>query len=109
MANNGGVSLADAVARLVPQKRGKGRLKPAADREAIGESRSESVPSNEEPGSGAGLITPWVEQEYTGSTFYHITDSSGLLMIEFGHETEMIDDDGNGDTFVIKHDDPNSP
>jgi len=31
------------------------------------------------------------------------------LMIEFGDTWTGIDDDGNGDTFVIKHDDPNDP
>ena len=106
-----GVNNATTAARLMPPSRGKGRLKPAAAREKIGVSRAEATPtSDEEESSGAGgWVSPIVEQAYSGSTFYQHVDSSGLFTLEFGDTWTGIDDDGNGDTYIIKNDDPATP
>lgn len=108
MAGAPGVSLAELVTRLSPVRRGKGGLSPAPSREAIGISKAEAVPASEEPGAGA-LISPLVEQAYAGSVFYELTDSSGLLVLEYGDTVTLIDNDGAGDTYLVKLDDPTTP
>lgn len=105
---NGGIEITEALERLLPRKRGKGRLPPAPTRAGLGPSIAEAVPSGGDRGSGTGWISPIVEQEYTGSTYYYMVDSSGLFTFEFGHELTLIDDDGAGDTYVIKLDDPST-
>lgn len=105
--DNGGANLADAIERLVPVKRGKGRLKSAPERDAIGESVAEAVPAGADPNS-SGITSPLVEQAYTGATYYNLTSSDGLFVFEFGHETDYVDNDGAGDTFTIKHIDPDA-
>lgn len=102
-----GVTLADAIERLTKKKRGRGRLDPAASRDAIGVSVAEAVPTATEPGSG--VVSPLVEQAYAGATFYSFTSSDGLFVFEFGDQTDYIDDDGNGDTITVKHLDPSAP
>ena len=100
-----GQSIQEQLKRLIDTSRGKGRLGTAAERDAIGESRSEAVNSGSEPGAG-GITSPLVEQEYTGSTFYSWTSSDGLFVLEFGDTSTWIDDDGAGATYVFKNDDP---
>lgn len=107
--DNGGVSLGQAIERLVPKKRGKGRLPPAPEREALGPSTAEAVPIGDDLQTGTGWISPIVQQKYTGATYYTEVSSDGLWTWEFGHEVTLIDDDGNGDTYVLKLDDPNTP
>ena len=99
-----GVDLANAIDRLVPPGDGKGRLPPAPARDAIGESVSEALPIATSPtGDGSGPVSPWVEQAYTGSTYYSIVSSDGLFIWEYPDQTIYIDDDGNGDAFTVKH------
>jgi len=100
-------NLVKLINSLTNPKRGKGRLGPAPSRKALGQSRSEVLPSGEAPDDGSsGIISPLAEQDYTGSTFYSLTSSDGLFIFEFGDQTEYIDDDGAGSSIVVKHIDP---
>ncbi len=94
--------------RFVETSRGKGALPPAAARDAIGVAISEGRNSGTAIGSQGGFVSPWVEQEYTGNTFYQLVSSDGFFVFEFGDQTELIDDDGTGSSFVVKHDDPST-
>lgn len=108
--DNGGVDISAALDRLQHKKRGKGRLPPATPRDAIGVAVSEAVPAGVEPGtgSGSGPVSPFVEQPYTGSTYYYKVSSNGLYVEEYGHEVTVIDDDGAGNTYVTKLIDPSA-
>jgi len=100
-------NLVKLINALTNPKRGKGRLGPAPSRKALGQSRAEVLPTGEAPDDGSsGIISPLVEQAYTGSTFYSLTSSDGLFIFEFGDQTEYIDDDGAGTSIVVKHIDP---
>lgn len=95
--------------RLIPLKRGQGRLQEAPTRAGIAVARSEASPSAPSGVSSSGGITsPLVEQTYAGSTYYTLTSSDGLFVIEFADETTYIDDDGAGDSYVVKHIDPDA-
>ena len=104
--DNQGADLREAIERLANPKRGKGRLGPAADREALGPSTATAFPTSDDPIATGGLVSPVVEQEYAGTTFYSWVSADGLFILEFGDQTTWIDDDGAGVTFVIKHDNP---
>jgi len=99
-------TLADAIERINSRKRGKGRLGEAATRTTLPVAVSEAVPTASTEGDG--IISPLVEQEYAGATFYSLTSSDGLFVLEYGDTTTLIDNDGTGNTFVIKHDDPST-
>lgn len=104
--DNGGVSLAEQIGRLIPPKRGKGRLPPAPTREAIGVAKSEAVPAGADPSSASGIVGPLTEQVYAGSTYYYQTSSDGLFVIEFADYTDYHD----ADLTILRfnHRDPNA-
>lgn len=79
----------EALRRLLETSRGRGRLGPAADRDAIGIAASDAYPSSEI--GGGGIASPLTEQEYTGETFYAFTSSCGFVVFEFGDVTTYID------------------
>lgn len=108
MAGDNGVNLQEAIERLIARKRGKGLLPDAPPRDGIGVSKSEAVPVGTAPGAtaGVGVISPLIEQAYAGSTYYSLVSSDGLFVFEFPDQTEYIDDDGDGDSFVFEHLDP---
>lgn len=92
----------DTVQRLTRQPRGTGRLDAPAAREALAEALSEAVPAGAGD-TGAGLVSPIVEQAYTGTTYYSLVSSDGLFVYEYADETEYVDDDDAGVSFVVKH------
>lgn len=96
--------------RLIPKKRGQGRLQEAPERDALPPSVTEATPAapSEEGGGGGGRISPEVEQTYTGSTYYTLTSSDGLFVLEFPDQTTVIDDDGAGTALVYKWLDPDA-
>lgn len=95
------------------QKRSREPLPPAEAPEAIPEARvtgaRQANPATSGSGGG-GPVSPLVEQEYTGETFYSLTSSDGLFVLEYGDTTTLIDNDGSetGSTYVIKHRDPSA-
>lgn len=87
------------------------RLDPSGEPAEIGPERTTVPRRVEDPSTsgGGGWISPIVQQKYTGATYYTEVSSDGLWTWEFGHEVTLIDDDGAGDTYVLKLDDPNTP
>lgn len=94
--------------QLTGGARGPGRLQEPATRGAIPQDVVEGVPEAAAT-SGGGITSPLVEQAYAGAVFYSLTSSDGLIVFEFGDETEYIDNDGNGNTITVKHRDPAAP
>lgn len=92
---------AEQIQRLTRQKRGRGRLGEAADREALEAAESEAVPGGTDPSEG--WASPLVEQAYTGSTYYSLVSSDGLFIFEYADLTDYLDDDGGGVTRTFKH------
>lgn len=102
-------SLKDFLNSLEEQRaRGKGRLGPAADREAIPEAVSEAVPTGTDPTTGGGLVDKIHIQPYAGSTYYQSVSSDGLFIEEYGDEITTIDADGTGTTNTWVEPDPNA-
>ena len=107
MAIRRALPLNEAVDRLIPKKRGTGRLPPAAARDAVDVSVAIAYPS---AAKGTGIVSPWVEQYYDGAEgFYNLTSSDGLFVFEFGAETTYVDADGAGSATIVKHRDPDLP
>jgi len=102
------MGLREDLKRFINTSRGRGRLDPAPERDAIGIAVSEGLPTANEPASGGGVDSPLVEQAYTGSTWYSLTSSDGFFVFEFGDQTEYTDNDGAGSTIVVKHIDPDA-
>ncbi len=94
--------LTEAVERLIPKTRGRGRLDPAAERDGIKESIGITYPSASQPGSGGGgVASPLTEQPYTGTTYYDFVSSDGLFVFEYPTETDYLD--GNNDEVTVVH------
>lgn len=107
MASRRGVSLSEAIERLAPKRRGKGRLAPAPAREGIATDVVEVLPSAD-PLNASGLVSPLVEQAYAGTTYYNFTSSCGFIVFEFADSTTYIDDGGSGSAVVFQHLDPDA-
>jgi hypothetical protein len=105
MAESNGITLVEALARLVPQKRGPGRLDPAPAREAIAVSIAEAVPSGATD-SATGIVGPLIEQAFIPGDYYFQTSSDGLFVIEFPEYTDYLDADST--TLRFNHIDPNA-
>lgn len=96
--------LADLVRRLSPQPRGKGRLPEAPAVAGLPASKVEAVPSGGRGAvTGAGIVSPLLEQPYTGSTYYQLVSADGLFVFEYPAETTYRDDNGTGASFTFSH------
>lgn len=94
-------SCTEDLRRLLREKRGKGRLDPAAAREAIGISKSEGLNGGDPLRTAGGITSPLVETSNSGT--YTLTSSDGLFVLETPQETTYIDDNGGGSSYVVKH------
>lgn len=94
-------TLAEALRKLQPIKRGRGRLKPPAEREAIAASVATIYPSTGNVGSG--IASPLTEDDTLRE--YHaldsITSSDGLFVIEFYPYSKRVFDDANSEQVVF--------
>jgi len=98
-------NLSDQLKRFINTSRGRGRLDPAPERDAIGIATSEGLPTaNETSTGGGGIASPLTEQAYTGATFYNLTSSDGFFVLEYPATTEYLD--ANSDTVEVVHLDP---
>lgn len=93
----GGTDVADAIDRLTPKQRGKGRLGPAPSREALPPSSAEALP----PEPAAGGIS-WPLNEVADARTYGLplefTSSDGMFVwvVQPVAATEFVDADGSG-------------
>lgn len=94
------VNLSEAIGRLLPKKRGKGRLPPAASRGAIGESVSEAVPSAAEPG-GAGVNWPLTEISRVSETVRVYDPADASVFIDIERATQVTFQDAGGEQVVM--------
>lgn len=74
--------------RLIPRKRGKGRLAPPPKREQIPARRVVTLRAGAE---ASGFSTPLTEQPYTGTNQFSLTSSDGLMVFEYGEFTDYLD------------------
>ena len=95
-------TLKEAVNRLAPQKRGKGRLDPAPGRSAIPSSTAIEYPSGDATVS-SGIASPLTEQE-TSTEWYELRSSDGLFVLEVPARTLYTD--ASGREVLVVHRDP---
>lgn len=98
-------TLRNQLTRLLSTGRGKGRLRGAAVRDAIGISRSVGYNSGAEGGGGGGWASPITEQINSPAS-YNLTSSDGLFTIEIPEQTTY--QDAVSDQYTIVHKDPNA-
>jgi hypothetical protein len=89
--------------RLVRTSRGKGRLDPAAAREAIAVAVSEALPTADAPGGGAGFVWPLTETSRTTETVrvYDPADATRYVDIERALTITFEDEVGQTGTLVL--------
>ena len=94
-------TLKTALNRLIPQKRGKGRLPAADNRDPIPASKSRGKRSVG-GGSGGGITSPLTEQagKRTNHANRTLTSSDGLFVIVYQpiKSAQFVDGDGNAVT-----------
>lgn len=85
-------ALRELVGRDRRRKRGR-RLEPSAVRDALPAEVGVAYPTTEATGlgGGSGLVSPVEEQPYIGTNYFMLTDSTGIITLEYPEETKFID------------------
>jgi hypothetical protein len=97
-----GVPLAELIERLSPKKRGKGRLKPAPGRSAIGESVATAYPSASAAGAISSPLTEVADTRTYYATAQFLTSSDGFFVLEYYPvETVSFLDAGQNEVQVV--------
>jgi len=97
------MTLGEAVERLNAKKRGKGKLKPAATRDAIDTSIAQAVPTLITPTTGGGIASPLTEVADTRVTaVVRICDPmDATRWIDIEAATQITFEDANGDEVIM--------
>jgi len=82
-------TLKENLERLLSTGRGKGRLKPAPERDKINAATSEGVNASSVSAGGTGVTSPLTETINSGT--YNLTSSDGLFVIEIPQQTTYED------------------
>lgn len=90
--------------RILPKKRGTGRLDEPVAREPIAADWVVALP--QAAGTGSGIASPLTEQEYAGETWYQLISSDGLFVFEFPDQTTYLD--AAETEVVVVHRDPDA-
>lgn len=97
----GGDDITDQIDRLLPKKRGKGRLGPAPSREALPVSVAEVLPESTKP--GGGISWPLTETSRVTETVrvYDPNDATRYVDVERVTELYLEDDEGNAASIIL--------
>jgi len=96
------MGLREDLKRFINTSRGRGRLDPAPERDAIGIAVSEGLPTANEPStSGGGIASPLTEQSRTTQTVTVACDGDPTIFVDIEQATQIVFQDANGDEVIM--------
>jgi len=96
------MGLREDLKRFINTSRGRGRLDPAPERDAIGISVSEGLPTANEPSTGGGgIASPLTEQSRVTQTVRICCDTDPTLFVDFEVSTQITFLDADSNEIVL--------